>query len=230
MFYIKRMFWLCLMLFVSLSELSAQGPVARGTQVGVARQRTHFVAPKDAELSKYPVIRDTTGARAKLLEMGLRLDTLEVGWVGLNHVREVGRFAYDSLHAGTLVYVDSAGTLRYKADCFNRLAELSMTASVLQGTGTTQIDSMPSWMAEILKDGINVNVVFPPEFYKALGERQVVLMPSSVSQGSGRRQSFISRHKWWFIGGGAILLGYGIYECTDGDGCYLMINRQIIRR
>ena len=229
MFYIKRMFWLCLMLFVSGSGLSAQ------------RQRTYPATPPNAELDRYP-LKDTVLTQAEMTTLGVRPLRLSIPWVGFNWFRDKRRFAYDSLPAGTLVLVDSAGKLRYKADCGNRLVERMEIMNAVATTNSQYAVMPDSSKLYVLLGPVNLagnlklEHSFPPEFYKALAERQTVTVvgpppsqPSVVQTTTAKPRGFISRHKWWFIGGGALLLGYGIYECTDGDGCYLMVNRQIIR-
>ncbi len=223
MYHIKRMFWLCLMLFVSVSELSAQ------------RQRTYPATPPNAELDKYP-LKDTVLTTAEMTALGVRPLRLTSPWVGFNWFRDKKRFAYDSLPAGTMVLVDNAGKLRYKADCGNRLVERMEIMNAISATNS-QYAVMPDssklyvFLGPVnLTGNLKVEHSFPPEFYQALGERQTVVVPSSVPQAPERKRGFVSRHKWWFIGGGALLLGYTLYECTDGDGCYFMVNRQIINK
>ena len=111
---------LCLTIFVSSEALAQLTPPA----------------PPNAEMDKFPVMPDTL-SQSMMAVMGLRLDTLEVRWEGFNHFRNVNRFAWDVLPVGTLVLVDPSGTIRYKADCGNRLVELQEIEDALTATGTT---------------------------------------------------------------------------------------------
>lgn len=161
----------------SLGEPVRTGVVPRGpsrsyARAGVGRQKTFLAIPKDAMIEKYPIVPESI-SDSEMKKFGLHLDTLDVSWTGLNWFRNVGRFAYDGLPAGTVVYVDANGIPRYKADCKNRLVELTAMVDAMRSTGTETVDSLPPWIKEILDKGIDVNLSVPDEFYRALEERRV---------------------------------------------------------
>lgn len=148
-----------------------RGPTQNAARAGVGRQKTYRAIPKDAMIEKYPIVGESI-SQAELEGFGLHLDTLSTPWVGLNWFRNVGRFAYDSLPAGTVIYVDAAGEPRYKADCKNRLVELNAMVDAMRSTGTTTVDSLPDWITKILEKGITVNLAVPDQLYTVLLERR----------------------------------------------------------
>lgn len=87
-------------------------------------QRGEFAEPAGAELKRFP-IKGAPLTLAEQAELGLSAKKLEKPVVVQNHFRNIrnGRFVLETLPAGTLVLVDENGTLRYKADCGNRLVE-----------------------------------------------------------------------------------------------------------
>lgn len=87
-------------------------------------QRGEFAEPAGAELSQFP-IKTAPLTLAQQAELGLSAKRLDNPVVVQNHFRNIrnGRFVLETLPAGTLVLVDKNGTLRYKADCGNRLVE-----------------------------------------------------------------------------------------------------------
>lgn len=91
-------------------------------------ERSTVAYPAEAELERYPITwtKDPTQSEVKrtMSALGLRLDTLKTAWTGFNWYRRPGRFVLETIPAGTPVYVDAAGTPRYRADCGNRLIEL----------------------------------------------------------------------------------------------------------
>ncbi|MHB1330415.1 MAG: hypothetical protein ACYCY6_00370 [Minisyncoccota bacterium] len=158
---------------VRLNRSQALGPSRNSARAGVGRQGTYLAVPKDALIEKYPIIGESVSQGEIEERFGLHLDTLRTPWTGLNWFRNVGRFAYDSLSVGTIVYTDADGNPRYKADCNNRLVELPAIVDAMISTNTDSVDKLPDWVKEILEKGITVNLEVPDEFYTALSERRV---------------------------------------------------------
>jgi hypothetical protein len=91
----------------------------------VFAQRGTMAVPSQAEMEKYPILKSGEMTVAKMAKLELRpvvlLDTMTVfNWYGRD-----GRFVYETLRKGTLVYVDKDGVVRYKADCTNRIVKTS---------------------------------------------------------------------------------------------------------
>lgn len=87
-------------------------------------QQGAFAEPAGAELERFP-IKASPLTLVEQAELGLSAKRLEKPVVVQNHFRNIrnGRFVLETLPTGTLVLVDENGTLRYKADCGNRLVE-----------------------------------------------------------------------------------------------------------
>lgn len=89
---------------------------------------TLFAVPREVDLEKYPILRKGELTARRAAEMGLHPVVLEKSATVYNHRRNIetrGRFAYDTLLTGTVAYADKDGKLVYKADCSNRIAEVS---------------------------------------------------------------------------------------------------------
>lgn len=90
-------------------------------------QSGKFAVPANADLDKFPILQKPLSVQEQA-QFGLSPKILEEPVVVQNHFRnlrdKMGRFVLETLPAGTLVFVDKKGKLRYKANCGNRLAEL----------------------------------------------------------------------------------------------------------
>ncbi len=108
-------------------------------------QRGAFAVPADAQLDKFPVMSGPLSTKQQA-EMRLAPLFLQKSIVVQNHFRSLrdkkGRFVLETLPVDTLVLVDTTGTIRYKADCGNRLVEVpepveevSSTVNFSMGSG-----------------------------------------------------------------------------------------------
>jgi len=105
---------LAIMLFVSV-------PAKASTSVAGVK-----AIPAKAEISRFPILPGVL-TNAQMAKYDLRPMMLDSAWTGLNWYRNVrgGRFVYETLPKGTIVLVDKDGVIRYKADCGNRLIDVT---------------------------------------------------------------------------------------------------------
>ncbi|MFA7216832.1 MAG: hypothetical protein WC095_02530 [Candidatus Paceibacterota bacterium] len=105
----------------------------------VFAQRGEFTIPADAEMDKFPVVSGPLSTRQQA-EMRLAPHFLRKAIVVQNHFRGLrdnkGRFVLETLPANTIVLVDTTGTIRYKADCGNRLVEVPKPVEEVASTVT----------------------------------------------------------------------------------------------
>jgi len=105
-------------------EGSIAHPVVEKKQEGA----NHAPAvPPYADIEHFPVIATRVvpkSVRAQYeLEAKLKLRPVVLGRPlrALNHYRQDNSWRYEEIDVGTVVLVDRFGTIRYKADCWNRL-------------------------------------------------------------------------------------------------------------
>lgn len=91
----------------------------------VLAQTTTCTPPVGAELEKFP-LKVGKLSTADMAVMGLSPKKLDKPVVVYNHHRNIrgGCWELNTLSAGTIVLVDMNGSLRYKDDCGNRVAEV----------------------------------------------------------------------------------------------------------
>ncbi len=145
---------LCLTIFMSSGILAQSTP-----------------APPDAEIDRFPLMPDTL-SQEDVRRLGLRVDTLDASWEGFNFFRNVNRFAWDDLPAGTVVLVDGSGRVRYKQDCGNRLVELQEIENALTVTGTTLSVADSLALSVRLSGDLNVFHRFDEAFLVALSRME----------------------------------------------------------
>ncbi|KND48828.1 MAG: hypothetical protein AB200_00125 [Parcubacteria bacterium C7867-005] len=219
--------YLALFMGLGASELGAQ------QMPQSALQRGRMAVPNNAEIDKYP-LKDTVLTQAEMSSLGVRADTLEADWTGYNWFRNVRRFAYETLPKGTIVLVDGAGKVRYKADCGNRLVEKEQILNAMVATNTMP-DSLirlllannsarvtPELIKEIILRGtVTLNHEFSAEFFQTLaaaivaaGQPAQPVPPFRPSDG----RSYWSKHKPGIIIGGVLLAG-GLVALAQNDWC-----------
>lgn len=102
-------------------------------------QHSDFATPANAELDKFPIMPGPLSTKQQA-EMRLAPLFLRKAIVVQNHFRGLrdkkGRFVLETLPVDTLVLVDTTGTIRYKADCGNRLIEVPEPVEEVASTVT----------------------------------------------------------------------------------------------
>ena len=90
----------------------------------VFAQPGECISPANAELDKFPIVTKIT--TKEQVEFNLTIRKLDAPMVVNNYHRNIrkGCFVLEKLAPGTLVFVDKAGTPRYKVDCSNRITEV----------------------------------------------------------------------------------------------------------
>lgn len=88
-------------------------------------QRGTYAAPAEAELNKYPIMKQGEMTPAMQAKLGLHAVELADTVTVLNYFNNTNRFVLETLVRGTIVWADQDGTLRYKADCTNRIVKAS---------------------------------------------------------------------------------------------------------
>jgi len=86
-------------------------------------QRTVMAAPIDADTISYPIMKKPITV-VNMARMNLHPVKLDTAVMVFNWYRDKNRFVLETLVPGTVVLQDSAGVIRYKADCSNRLVEM----------------------------------------------------------------------------------------------------------
>lgn len=107
-------------------------------------QHSDFATPANAELDKFPIMPGPLSTKQQA-EMRLAPLFLRKAIVVQNHFRGLrdkkGRFVLETLPVDTLVLVDTTGTIRYKADCGNRLIEVPEPVEEVASTVTYPVGS-----------------------------------------------------------------------------------------
>lgn len=209
MYHIKRMFWLCLMLFVSVSELSAQQPAPKNTtNAVVCHVYKHPTKPDSSQMSIRvsellacpSEARRTAGPRSNRVGVNnTPRDTSVEPTISLIRLESLIREVFTSLH-GTMSHGDSVS------------------------------------LANMLSGSVDVRLHFDDEFYRVLAQA----LRGGGNSGVAAPQP-ANTHGFWYgvkrfprkhpiITTLAVVgTGFLLAECLDGDGCYFMVNRQIVR-
>lgn len=87
---------------------------------------TQCDAPEGAELEQFPVLTKPLDATTQAIR-GLKAEVLlePTGFLNYKGPKSEQCFTYEVLPVGTTVFVDENGEVRYKADCSNRLIDIS---------------------------------------------------------------------------------------------------------
>ncbi len=116
-------------------------------------QRGTVAIPAEAQMDRYPLhsaVAMTAGEMAKLkLHPVVLTEPTQV----LNHYRNINRFVLEMLPVGTVALADSAGVIRYKADCVNRLVLPSKCPACLGLLNGSSLDSAA--VAKARADSLN---------------------------------------------------------------------------
>lgn len=177
--------------------------------------------PVGADTTRYPIISDTTGHVAKMVEMGLHLSTLSSDWTGHNwyekwHGYTLRRFVYETLSTGTSVWVDTEGRPWYKADCVNRLA----TQEECRDCPTLTPGQLNVIFPETLRISGDLEVThYIDDEMRDLFLRGIQGLEENRTVVASGRPGWFSRHKTAVLVVGSALVGGGIYcllECR-GD-------------
>jgi len=100
----------------------------RGKQPVFPKGVNHVsVVPPYAEIERFSIVREgeiPKSAKAEYeieAKLGLRPVILKRPIEALNHYRQDNSWRYEAIREGSIVFVDTSGIIRYKADCWNRL-------------------------------------------------------------------------------------------------------------
>jgi len=96
----------------------------------IQAQRGVMAAPIDADTISYPIMKKPITV-VDMARMNLHPVRLDTAVTVLNWYRDKNRFLLETLVPGTVVLQDSAGVIRYKADCSNRLVEMAKCPNCL---------------------------------------------------------------------------------------------------
>lgn len=127
--------------------------------LALATDRPINTAPADVDLQKFPILKDGELTASKAAEFGLTPARLTEPAVVYNYHRLDGSWRVQTLQSGDLVFKDQTGTLRYRAECANRIEQVkSCPACPAVGTATgSQKSSLlggeknagPSWLSNL---------------------------------------------------------------------------------
>jgi len=112
-------------------------------------QRGIMAAPIEADTISYPIMKRPITV-ADMARMNLHPMKLDTAVTVLNWYRDKNRFLLETLVKGTVVLQDSAGVIRYKADCSNRLVEMPKCPNCLTVGGIGGINPL----ASLVSDGL----------------------------------------------------------------------------
>ncbi|MEK7186948.1 MAG: hypothetical protein AAB690_01380 [Patescibacteria group bacterium] len=177
-------------------------------------------------------------------QLGLRLDTLEFPWEGLNWYEKVsGRvfrhFVYDTVAAKTPVYVDPRGVARYIQRCCNLMTSISDCpgCQYVRPADTLVAQPTVSVVPSLFPDPLNINlrvsgsITLEGGLLSSASTEEIIIPPILVTK-AGVRWYQRTRYQ---IGMGvvALALGGGIYKCAtdwcDG-GDINIFNHLVVKR
>lgn len=164
-------------------------------------QRGTMAIPAQAELDKFPILKAGEMTPAKQAELGLRPVFLKDTMTVFNWFSDDGRFVYETLKIGTLVYVDRDDVIRYKADCTNRLVKADECPKCQEQIADMEVtlNEMSSDKAQLIK------VIREMEEKSGTTKSQ-----SSISKFLSSFWDVIGTILKWILAAVLVLLGLGI--------------------
>jgi len=144
-------------------------------------QKTVSAIPPMSDIEVFPVMRGPLTV-AQMATLQVRPIKLEHDWTGYNWYRERNRFVFETIPAGQYVLVDTAGHVRYKASCGNRLVEQVQSAPAIGRTSAADI-------ARLLSS------LFPPTSDSQVRDKSVTesdSLPGILESNTRRLWSFLA--------------------------------------